>query len=224
MTRHYLGALMMQMGDLAAARAELTLASEQLRRFGTRHFEVKARCDLGLLYHLNGEDGVAREELTHVLELIQGYGDLRFEALVSTRLGYALEAGQAPDDAQPLYERGQLLHEQMGQYHYALNARAGLARLAAQQGHDTAALEHVQNIWDTLRGRSTDATVETARTLRTCYTIFRQHDDPRATEILNTAHAQLRRRAATIDDPWIVTRFWELTDHRFFQEATARGG
>jgi tetratricopeptide (TPR) repeat protein len=222
--RHYLGALRMQMGDLAAARAELTQASEQLRRLGSRHFEVKARCDLGLLYHLAGEHGLARAELTQVLDLIQGYGDLRFEALVSTRLGYALEASQTPHDAQPLYARGQWLHEQMGQYYYALNARAGLARLAAQQGNDTAALEHVRTIWETLRGRSTDATVETARTLRTCYTLFRRHDDPRATEILNTAHVQLRRRAATIDDPQTVTLFWQLSDHRFFQEAAARGG
>ena len=68
-SRHHLGALFMQMGRLDDARAELTYASDQLRAQGNRHFEVKARCDLGLLYHLAGEDERAADELTHVLTL-----------------------------------------------------------------------------------------------------------------------------------------------------------
>ena len=64
-----------------------------------------------------------------------------------------------------------------------------------------------------------DATTETACTLRTCYTIFSDQNDARAREVLEVACNQLNRRAATIDDPEQVARFWQLADHRFFREA-----
>ena len=221
-SRHHLGALFMQMGRLDDARAELTYASDQLSAQGNRHFEVKARCDLGLLYHLAGEDERAADELTHVLTLIEGHGDLRFEALVSTRLGYALEATGQLDDAGQMYAHGYDLHRQMAQDYYALNALAGSARVANQQDDTVTALTYAKTIWETIADRETDATVETARTLRTCYTIFRQQNDPRWQNVLDAACTQLQRRVDTIDSPAHVTRFWQLADHRFFREEMRR--
>ena len=63
-----------------------------------------------------------------------------------------------------------------------------------------------------------DATVETVRTLRTCYSVFRREGDPRADEVLAAACEQLERRASTIDEADHIARFWALADHRFFQE------
>jgi tetratricopeptide (TPR) repeat protein len=218
--RHYRGAVMMQVGCLDSARTELSNASEQLRQLGHRHVEVRARSDLGLLYHLAGEHQQAQAELAHVLSLIEGHGDLRFEAQVSTRLGYVLAASGQADRARRMYEHGYTLHREMGQHYYALNALAGLARLAELQGDEITAFAHGRTIWETIAGKPTDATIETARTLRTCYSIFRQHGDPQAAEILRTASAQLHRRAGTIAEPEHVEQFWQLADHRFFQEAT----
>jgi DNA-binding SARP family transcriptional activator/tetratricopeptide (TPR) repeat protein len=218
-SRHYLGAMWMQMGDLDAAYAELEHASEQLSALGNRHFEVKVRCDLGLLHYLLGDYDSARQELSHVLTLIEDHGDKRFEALVSTRLGYALEACGDRRLAGKMYRRGKALHEQMGQIHYAMNALAGLARLAERREDGLTAFAHAQTVCETLKGKEMDATTETACTLRTCYTVFRDQNDARAREVLEVACNQLNRRAATIDDPEQVARFWRLADHRFFQEA-----
>ncbi len=153
-THHYSGRLMMQMGCLDSARVWLANASEQLSRIGNRHFEVRARCDLGLLHHLAGEYRAAQAELAHVMTLVDSHGDLRVEALVSTRLGHALEMLHQPDEARSRYQRGYDLHEQMGQGYYAMNARAGLARMADQQGDDKAALAHAEIVWETIADRA----------------------------------------------------------------------
>ncbi len=223
-TQHYLGALLMQMGRLDDARATLLEASEELNRFGNRHFEVKVRCDLGLLYHLDNDHESAQEELTHVLGLIADHGDLRFEALVSVRLGYALEVAGRWDNAASMYARGFDLHQQMGQQYYALNGLAGSARVADLQGDQTTAYAHVRTIWGVIAGKEMDATVESVRTLRTCYTIFRKLKDAQAADVLDTACGQLMRRAGTIDDPQHLAQFRQLDDHRFFTDihTTAR--
>ncbi|MCB0157496.1 MAG: hypothetical protein KDD83_05160, partial [Caldilineaceae bacterium] len=217
--RHYLGAMWMQMGCLDAAQAELVHASDHLNAVDHHHFEVKARCDLGLCHHLAGNDRAAHAEFTRVLALIEDHGDLRFQALVNTRLGYVLEALGDVDGASRRYDHGYRLHRQMEQEFYALDALAGTARLALRRGDHAAALSHAHAIWASIDGRETEATVETARTLRTCYAIFCRHDDPHATAVLDAACAQLRRRVATIDDPVHAAQFWQLDDHGFFRAA-----
>ncbi len=219
-TQHYLGALHMQMGQLDRAREKLVHASEQLASSGNHHFEVKARSDLGLLYHLIDEDLQAQTEFEALLRLITGHGDLRFEALVSTRLGYVLEALGRMPEAIERYAHGHALHTQMGQFAYAHNALAGLARIAALQGEATTALSHAQTIWQALDQQPLESTVESTRTLRTCYTIFRsQENAPCAAAVRTRAINQLERRVATIDDPAEVEQFWALEDHRFFRNA-----
>jgi tetratricopeptide (TPR) repeat protein len=222
-THYQMGALMLQMGCLDSAHTALTNAVQQFSQRSNRHYEVKTRADLGLLYHLVGDQQRAQAEFTEGLRLIADYGDLRFEALVSTRLGYVLEENGQLDAARRRYELGYDLHNQMGQAYYALNALAGLARLAEQSGDHATALTYVQTIWETIAGKEMDATVETARTLRTCYEIFRQDDHLRADEVLTMACAQLRRRAGSIDEPEQLAQFWQLSDHCFFRDATAAG-
>ncbi|NJN83264.1 MAG: tetratricopeptide repeat protein [Caldilineaceae bacterium] len=182
------------------------------------NFEIKARCDLGLCHHLSGQQELALSELNRVLELVTTSGDLRYEAFTRTRLGYVYEAIGQHEDAKPMYERGRALHDQMGQHYYALNALAGSARIAELQGDDATAYAHTTTIWETIAGQEMDATIETARTLRTCCTIFLEHDDPRTADVLDMTLAQLRYRASTIDDPEHVEQFWQIDDHRFFHE------
>ncbi|NJN83261.1 MAG: hypothetical protein HC802_13895 [Caldilineaceae bacterium] len=117
-----------------------------------------------------------------------------------------------------ILESGRFFHDQMGQHRYALNVLAGASRIAELQGDDATAHAHATTIWEIIAGKEMDATVETARTLRTCYTIFLKHGDPRAGVVLETALVQLRRRASTIDDPGYVDQFWQLDDHGFFRE------
>ncbi len=207
----------MQMGCFESAISMLLKACEQLGQTGSRHYEVKARCDLGFAHHLIGKNDQAQSELNRALALLDGYSDLRFEALANTRLGYVREAMGQLYEAQICYEQGRDLHEQMGQRYYAMNALAGLARIAALQGEDETALDHVTTIWKTISGKEMDATIETAHTLRTCYTIFEAHGDSRADAVLAMALEQLQRRVSTIDDPAHVEQFWQREDHRFFQ-------
>ena len=216
-----LGRAWMEMGRLEAAGDSYREASEMLRHHGVRHFDAQVRCELGMLHLLTGDYPQAESELRAVLRFAEEKGDLRLTALASTRLGYVLEETGQLEDATELYARGFDLHHRMEQLYYAMNARAGLARISVLQGEKRAALEHVAAVWETIGGKEMDATIETARTLRTCYTIFDAHDDPRADAVLEMALDQLKRRASTIDDPEHVAQFWQLDDHRFFQQVAA---
>lgn len=217
-TRYHIGACWMEMGCLDRAREYLGEASKQLARHGNHHFETKARCDLGLAHFLAGKHELAEHELRYLLELLEEHGDLRFEALVNTRLGYVEEAMGRLENACNRYARGYALHRQMGQDFYALNSLAGTARLDRLRGDCAAALSHVRSIWEAVGSSSTDATTETAMTLRTCYTVLAEHDDPHTEEVLRYAWAQLSRRAGTIDEPEHLAQFWALADHEFFHK------
>lgn len=218
---HYKGKCLLHMGRLDEASAVLATAVEKLGQIGNHHFEVMARCDLGLLHHLTGNQEQAGVELALVRELAGQHDDQRYRAWANTRLGYVLEAQGDVAGARKHYARGHELHARMGQQFYALNALAGTARLAVQGGDSATALTHAGTIWETLAGQEPDATVETARTLYTCYAILRAAGDPRASAVVEAAFDQLRARAATIDDPEHVDRFWRLDDHRLTAQAFA---
>lgn len=220
-TEYHVGTCWMEMGCLDQAKQELTDASDHLQALGNRHFETKARADLGLALYLAGEFDLAEKELWAVLELAEKHGDLRFEGLVRTRLGYVYEAMGQLADANDMYERGYALHSQMEQHYYALNSLAGSARVARRTGNIAVADDLVETIWQAIEGKSTDATVETAMTLRTCYQVFAENDDPRQYDVVRMAWDQLRRRAESIDASEYRNQFWQLAPHAFFREVAA---
>jgi tetratricopeptide (TPR) repeat protein len=217
-TAHYAGALKMEIGDLDRALPILAEASEQLGRAGHLVYEVRARCDLGFAHHLKGDDEQALSALHDARTMMEGLGELRFDGLVKTRIGYVLEAHGQCDEAYALYEQARELQVQMGQHYLATNALAGMARIERQRGRRDVALDYAATIWNTIGNREADATIETARTLRTCYTVFDAHNDPRADAVVAMATTQMDRRAASIDESSQVERFWRLDDHRFFRE------
>ncbi len=219
----YLGNAWTEMGRLEAAGDSYREASEMLRHHGVRHFDAQVRCDLGMLHLLSGDCPQAESELRGVLRFAEENGDLRLTALASTRLGYVLEETGQLEGAAKLYACGFDLHHRMEQIYYAMNARAGLARISILQNEKRAALEHVAAIWETIGSKEMDATIETARTLRTCYAIFEALGDSRADAVLAMALEQLQRRVSTIDDPQHVEQFWQIEDHCFFLDVAARG-
>ena len=167
---HYLGAAWMEMGCLDVAYDNLTVASEQLQQLGNRHYEVKARCDLGLVHHLAGRNQRAETGLTHVLGLIEGHGDLRFQALVNTRLGYVFELNREIIGSETPLSAWLRSPQPDGAALLCHECEGWLARIAASEGNGGDALDHVVTIWETIGNKEMDATMETARTLRTCYT------------------------------------------------------
>ena len=216
-TLSYLGTLSMQTGALDRAGDELNEAGDQLHAIGNYHYEVMVRCDLGLVHHLKGDNRAAQLVLKNALALAEGHGDLRFEALASSRLGSVLAAAGRLGEARRMYAHGQRLHSEMGQQYYAMNALAGLARVADLESDSLKALEQVTTVWRTIGGKQMNATIETARTLRICYSMFEAHGDPRAGEVLAMARSQLQRRVSTIDGSALIEQFWQIEDHRFFR-------
>lgn len=213
---NYRGKALLQQGKLAAAQCDLQESIRMSHESNSHHFQVKTRSDLGLLYHIQGDHCAAQSLLEETLQMVQGHGDTRFEAHACTRLGYALEAQQQVAAAEAHYHTALALHQQMEQHNYALNAAAGLARIARQRGQATEAVAQAQKICQQLDEATLNATIETMRIYRTCYEILVECDPTLAIRIANMAQRQLDRRAATIADPTQHGLFWQIPDHQFF--------
>jgi len=64
-------------------------------------------------------------------------------------------------------------------------------------------------------GHGLDGTEEPARIYLTCYHVLRASQDPRAQDILDTAHGRLQEQASTISDEQVRRSFLEnVAAHR----------
>ena len=82
----------------------------------------------------------------------------------------------------------------------AVDARAGLARVAMRKGNLARAMDTVEAILNVLADRSLDGAMEPLRIRLTCIRVLDAAGDPRADEILETAHSLLMARAKGIED------------------------
>jgi hypothetical protein len=106
---------------------------------------------------------------------------------------------------------------------------AGLARACLGQGEVAQAQVHVEEILEhlDLEGNTLDGTDEPFRVYLTCYRVLCANGDPRAEDILDTAHRLLQERASKIDDEELRHSFLEnvpyhreiVAEFRRFQEA-----
>jgi len=97
----------------------------------------------------------------------------------------------------------------LGQLFLTNEPKAGLARVALQEGKLDEALGFVEQIMDFLKDHNLDGTNEPMRIYLTCYQVLQAAGDPRADEILTQAHAILMERANKITDEAMRTSYLE---------------
>jgi hypothetical protein len=109
-----------------------------------------------------------------------------------------------------VYTAALATQRELGQPNWASEAQAGLARVAVVGDDLAQALNHVEDILAYLAGTgSVDGTEEPLRVHLTCYQVLQAAGDPRATKVLETAHATLQQRAAKIPDEAMRRSFLE---------------
>ncbi len=217
-----LGSLLAYLGDYEGARGRYEQALKLYRAIGDRQGEASALTSLGLMYHELGDQAAAREYSQQSLTIAQALDDPLRQANALMHLGHALAAEAASsswtrlrEQAADAYEQALRIRRDLGQEHLAMDALAGLAHVAQLAGRMERARAYVDEILAYRQSRlaagrhGLEDSGEPFRILLVCYQVLHAQRDPRADELLATAHRGLQREAARIGDEALRRSFLE---------------
>jgi predicted ATPase len=196
-------------GDDVAAEHYYQQALNLACEIGYRRGEGIALCNLGLLAHRLGRDEDAREYSQRTLVITQEIGGRSFQGFALTNLGHALAGLGCRAEAVESYQQALDIRRSLGQHSLVMETLAGLARLCLTQDDLPQAQVCVEEILELLENNSLEGADEPFLVYLTCYRVLRASQDPRAQDILNTAHTLLQEQATKITDQDICCSFLE---------------
>jgi tetratricopeptide (TPR) repeat protein len=205
------------LGNYAMARAHLQESRSMFREARTDDLDDDgwAQSALALLYHQQDEDQTACDQARRALRIHRTFGHRYRQAFALVHLGHSLVGLGRLEEATDAYKQALDLRREMGHRHLVSEPLAGMARVALALDDPAAALVYVEEILSHLETRSVDGTDEPLRIYLTCYRVLRANGDPRADEVLETAHCLLQERAAKIEDEEVRRSFLEnVAAHR----------
>jgi adenylate cyclase len=205
----YAGIVALSQGDEVQARSRgeeaLTIAQGISNRWEAGIIFIF----LSLLAHNRGDNRAAYTYSRQARQIGQNLGDTFILGYALTTLGHAQVGLGKIDEAMAAYQQALGLRRVFGQMRMAIEALAGLARVALAQGQPQQAQAHVAEILKHLPDRGLEGTFEPFRIYLTCYQVLQANRDPRAQDILQQAHRHLLRRAAQIEAQPLRRQFLE---------------
>jgi tetratricopeptide (TPR) repeat protein len=191
------------------------------QEIGDRQGQAFGLADLCLILHQLGDDQTALEHGQQALLIAQELGDRLIEGSSLARLGCALTGLERLTEAVETCQRALDLGRESGEHALTAESLAALARISLAKGDLARAQTHVDEILVYLENNSLAGTDEPFRVHLTCYRVLHANQDPRAQEVLITAHRLLQERATKIDDDERRRLFLEnVASHReIVQEA-----
>ncbi len=215
------GADWLWFGQLEEARRHLEEALRLCHAIGARQLETGPLVDLALLALWQGDAQRALEVATEATELAGAIQAREFEADAWCTRGDAEFALGRPQAAAVAFERAESLATAIGhgRRHQAL---AGRARVALEQGDLANAMGQVETLLARRAGGESWHGADARLVLCTCHQVLAQAGDPRAAELLASAHAELQARADTVSDAALRASFLNnVPHHRTIAEAWA---
>jgi DNA-binding SARP family transcriptional activator/predicted ATPase/Tfp pilus assembly protein PilF len=216
-----LGNVHLHLGLYAEAGTHYEQALEIQREIGARAKAISASFNLGLVHHYRGDQETARSRFQQALAIAGEMGHRRAQAFAWLGMGHALLGLQALSQAREAYQRAVTLRLELDQAHLTAEPQAGLARVCLAQGDLGQAQSHVEALLDHLASGETFAdAVSPFQVCLTCYRVLGADQDPRAEELLKTAHGLLQEQAAKITDEQLRHSFLEnVATHRELVQA-----
>ncbi|MCI0477993.1 MAG: AAA family ATPase, partial [Anaerolineales bacterium] len=187
--------------DFAAAREHHQRALALRRAMGDRRNEAGSLYNLSLVYHDSGDNEAARHTLEQVCELTHAIGDRRIEGYGWVYLGLVLEYLCEWDAAHAAYTTGLALRREVGLHALAIDALAGLARVATARGDHANAVAYADQVLAWLNERGVAGVGDPLLAYLGAYrALFAAGETARAMAALQTAYDLLVTQAATIPD------------------------
>jgi predicted ATPase/class 3 adenylate cyclase len=224
-TLNNIGLILFYVGDYAKAESYCQQALGIFRELGDQQNEATALSNFSLLFSISGQNESAQEYGRQALLIARHVGDPSTEAEALTHLAHALSSQGKLKKAVEAYYEGLTIRRELGEENMAMETLAGLARVALAQEEPAQAQAWVEEILSHLETGTLDGTYEPARIYLTCYRVLEANQDPRAAEILATAHNLLQERAAKIEDEEMRRSFLEnVPAHRELIEVWEKAG
>lgn len=187
--------------DFAAALEHHQRALTLRRALGDRRNEAGSLYNLSLVYHDSGDNEAARRSLEQVCELTHAIGDRRIEGYGWVFLGLVLEYLHDWDAAHAAYTTGLALRREVGLLALAMDALAGLARVATARGDHSQATAYADEVLAWFEQRGVAGVGDPLLAYLGAYrALFAAGETARGMAALRTAYDLLMTHAATIPD------------------------
>jgi len=208
------GLLKLDWADYAGARHCFERSLPILRETGDPE-QILPLVGLCSVARLQGDSEAACAYGRQARDIAQDLVNRHLEAIAWQQLGQALHETGDLIQAMHAYQQALNMRRAMGERNLAMESLAGLAKIALAQDDPDQAMEYVEEILRHLETGTLYGAEEPFRVYLTCYHVLQAHEDPRARDVLTTAHDLLGQRAATIEDEEMRRAYLEEVDvHR----------
>lgn len=210
-----LGNVLRATGDYGAAQGYYYQCLQIRLEIGAQLQVGETLAELALLHHLTHNHKIARNHSQRAEQIGQDTGSLSLQAMALLHLGHAQVALGYLEEGITAYQQAAALRQQLGEHHRATEAQAGLAHAYLTQGNLSQALAQAEAVLAHLEQHHLAGIIEPFRVYWTCYQVLQAAQDPRAREVLATAHHLLQERAANIEDARLRDSYLEnIPAHR----------
>ena len=201
-------------GELTQARQCLEAALKSSRTAGARSLECGPLADLSQVLCRQGDAVQALAVARTALDTAVHVQARDYEAQSLYRVGEAELALKHFEAAATAFERSESVAAAIGHF-IKHNALAGRARVALARSDITGAMAFVERLLDSPAANGVLDGADAKAIMFTCHQVLASAGDPRATALLDRAHAVLESRAATINDPALRQSFLtHISEHR----------
>lgn len=208
-----LGLCASRLGDYVHARACCEQALAMHRERGSQAAESYTLINLGYICANQGDYAAAYTYSEQALAAVQALGMRHGEGYAWWGLGNVLLELKQIESATVAYCEAVAVERAIGLEAPAIEAIAGLARVALAQEDLPQACEYAEEMIHYLDGGSLDGMEEPLWIHLTCYRVLHAAHDPRANDILTAAYTLLQDRASRIADEAAQHMFLDNVPH-----------
>lgn len=211
-----LGYAFVCLGMFQAGQRALEQSLEMYRPIGVRRDAVYAGLNLGLAHWRMGNNQVALELLEKMERETIALNDLFGRAAGLAYVGLVQETANHLTRARECFRQAAELYEKIGVRSYAMDAYAGLARIALTEGKLAEARTGAMKVWDFLQQNGAQGMEFPVRAYLTCADVFEAAGEAEiARAAVEEGYRELNQRANKISNvQWRQSFLDNVPEHR----------
>ncbi|MBK9926947.1 MAG: tetratricopeptide repeat protein [Anaerolineales bacterium] len=205
-----LGFVMGAQGDLDLARSCHEQSLILVRESEDINQEAFTLVNLSAIHAIQGDVDLALQTARRAVEISKAISERSGQAWAELYMGHAYLLLGDVENARVAYQTSITIREELKQQSLLMEPLAGLVESYLQENNFDAASQIVEQILAFLEtGSGLDGTDEPLRIYYACYILLKKKQDPRATQILQTAKKMIEAHLARLQDEIARKRYVE---------------
>ncbi len=207
-------------GDFVVAHRYNEQSLLLARETSSRYLEAYTLINLSAVAEIQNNATLALQYAQEAFEIARKIGERSGEAWAMLYMGHAYLLINELKQAQQAYQKSVEIRDELGQPSLSMEPLAGLVNVALRLGDLEAASQAIEKIFAHFDGGGTlDGTDEPLRVYYTCYLFLQNQQDPRSTQVLQTATQLLEAQVSKFKDEQVRKMYienvpWRLALHR----------